>query len=228
MTDAPLRDALVQTMRSLEAAGLNVGTTGNASVRTAKGLLITPSGIPVSALTAERMVALALDGSPLGAGRPSSEWRFHCDIFRDRPEVEAIVHTHSPHATALATTGRGIPAFHYMVAVAGGRDIRCAPYATFGTEALSAAAVAALVDRRACLLANHGVIATGNTLAAALGLAGYVENLAQMYIAALGIGDVQLLDDLEMKVVLERFRDYGDQAMQRVDQTAPDGERASL
>lgn len=123
MTEAALRIALLETMQALEAQGLNVGTTGNASVRTTDGLLITPSGVPVAALSPERMVALSLDGAVQSEGRPSSEWRFHCDILRAHPDVGAIVHTHSTMASALATTGRGIPAFHYMVAVAGGRDI---------------------------------------------------------------------------------------------------------
>src|SRR5215470_17883432 len=139
-----------------------------------------------------------LDGRWFGRRRPSSEWRFHRDIFQAREEVGAIVHTHSPQATALACTGRGIPAFHYMVAVAGGSDIRCAPYHGFGTQQLSDAALAALQDRKACLLANHGVIATGAHLASALALAGEVENLALQYSAALNLGEVHILDDAEM------------------------------
>jgi L-fuculose-phosphate aldolase len=150
-----------------------------------------------------------LDGRWFGRRRPSSEWRFHRDIFKARHDVGAIVHTHSPRATALACTGRGIPAFHYMVAVAGGRDIRCAPYHAFGTQELSDAALAALKDRKACLLANHGVIATGADLPSAISLAGEVENLALQYGAALSLGEVRILDDAEMCRVVEKFRTYG-------------------
>lgn len=204
-----LRVSLVATMQALDAQGLNAGTTGNASVRSASGLIITPSGIPVAELTPENMVALTLDGQVEGAGRPSSEWRFHCDIMRSKPEAGAVVHTHSTYATALACTGRGIPAFHYMVAVAGGHDIPCAPYATFGSVALSQAAVTALAARRACLLANHGVIATGADLESALRLAGYIEHLAQMYAATLALGGANLLDACEMDRVQKKFANYG-------------------
>jgi L-fuculose-phosphate aldolase len=152
-----------------------------------------------------------LDGRWFGRRRPSSEWRFHRDIFKSRRDVDAIVHTHSPRATALACTGRGIPAFHYMVAVAGGRDIRCAGYCTFGTQELSDAALAALTDRRACLLANHGVIAVGTDLPAAIALADEVENLALQYCAALSLGEVRILDDAEMYRVVEKFHSYGQQ-----------------
>ena len=152
-----------------------------------------------------------VDGRWFGRSRPSSEWRFHRDIFKARADVGAIVHTHSRSATALACTGRAIPAFHYMVAVAGGTDIRCAPYHTFGTQELSDAALAALEGRTACLLANHGVIAVGANLAAALRLAGEVENLAAQYSAALALGQVRILDDLEMQRVIEKFRTYGKQ-----------------
>ena len=153
--------------------------------------------------------SMDLDGRWFGRRRPSSEWRFHRDISGPAHDVAAIVHTHSPKATSLACTGRGIPAFHYMVAVAGGPDIRCAPYYTFGTQELSDAAVAALEGRKACLLANHGVIAVGADLPAALALAGEVENLAAQYCAALAIGEVRILDEIEMRRVVEKFRTYG-------------------
>ena len=142
--------------------------------------------------------SMDVDGRWFGRCRPSSEWRFHRDVFRSRHEVAAIVHTHSPKATSLACTGRGIPAFHYMVAVAGGPDIRCAPYHTFGTQDLSDAAVAALEGRKACLLANHGVIAVGADLPAALALAAEVENLAAQYCTALALGKVRILSETEM------------------------------
>jgi L-fuculose-phosphate aldolase len=170
-----------------------------------------------TALQAEDVPLVDLDGHWFGRRRPSSEWRFHRDIFKSRQDVGAIVHTHSPRATALACTGRGIPAFHYMVAVAGGRDIRCAPYHAFGTQELSEAALTALTDRKACLLANHGVIATGADLPSAMALAGEVENLALQYCAALSLGEVHILDDAEMCRVLEKFRTYGQQ-----DATDPD------
>lgn len=204
-----LRESLVTTMQALDASGLNVGTTGNASVRCGDGLLITPSAVPADRLTPDQIVMLSLDGRIEGAGKPSSEWRFHCDVLRAKPEVNALVHTHSTHASALACTGRSIPAFHYMVAVAGGHDIPCAPYATFGTAELSHAVVQALEARRACLLANHGVIATAADLDSARMLVGYVEHLAEMYAAALRLGDVKYLDAAQMDEVLAKFAGYG-------------------
>jgi len=170
---------------------------------------ISPSGVDYEALRTDDVPLMDLEGRWFGRCRPSSEWRIHRDIFASRHDVGAIVHTHSPLATALACTGRGIPAFHYMVAVAGGRDIRCAGYCTFGTQELSDAALAALKDRKACLLANHGVIATGADLPKALSLADEVENLARQYSAALSLGEVRLLDDAEMGRVVEKFRTYG-------------------
>jgi L-fuculose-phosphate aldolase len=160
-------------------------------------------------MQAEDVALMNLEGRWRGRSRPSSEWRFHRDIYRSRETIGAVVHTHSTHAAALACTGRGIPSFHYMVAVAGGVDIRCAPYHTFGTEELSEAALQALEGRMACLLGNHGVIACGQSLESALALAGEVENLALQYCAALQIGQVRLLDDAEMQRVLEKFRTYG-------------------
>ncbi len=147
------------------------------------------------------------------AARPSSRWQLPSRHSFECPglEIGAIVHTQPPKATALACTGRGIPAFHYMVAMAGGRDIRCAPYHTFGSEELSAAAVAALKDRAACLLANHGVIALGRDLEGALSLAGEVEDLAAKYCAALALGEIRVLDDAEMERVMDKFRSYGKQ-----------------
>jgi L-fuculose-phosphate aldolase len=152
-----------------------------------------------------------LSGRWFGRRRPSSEWRFHRDIYATRADVAAIVHTHSRYAAALACTGRGIPAFHYMVAVAGGADIRCSPYHPFGTQALSDAALAALADRRACLLGNHGVIACGKDLTAALALAGEVENLAAQYCTSLQLGCVRILDEDAMRIVIDKFRTYGKQ-----------------
>ena len=178
-------------------------------MRASTGFLVTPSGLPYSELTSDQLVEMDQDGHWVGALVPSSEWRFHRDIYRARTDVGAIVHTHSVHATALACLDRPIPAFHYMVAAAGGRDIRCTPYATFGTQALSDLAVAALESRRACLLGHHGVIATGPTLVRALALAVEVETLARMYLAALTVGEPSWLTDDEMGLVIEKFATYG-------------------
>ena len=148
-------------------------------------------------------------GVATGRREPSSEWRFHRDIYATRSEAQAIVHAHSPFATTLACLGRDIPAFHYMVAVAGGDDIRCAPYATFGTQDLSDHAMSALQGRRACLLAQHGMIALGSTLSTALALAVEVEALAEMYWRALQVGEPHVLSADEMRTVLAKFATYG-------------------
>jgi L-fuculose-phosphate aldolase len=206
------RAILIAACRELTRCGLTYGTSGNISVRCDdRRFFVSPTGMDYGLLQVEDIPLVQLDGRWFGSRRPSSEWRFHRDIFQSRSEVGAIVHTHSVQATALACTGRGIPAFHYMVAVAGGIDIRCAPYHPFGTQELSDAALAALKDRRACLLANHGVIATGVDVPCAMSLAGEVENLARQYCAALALGDVRILDDSQMRIVLEKFRSYGQQ-----------------
>ena len=205
-----LRTTVLAACRELTRQGLTHGTSGNVSVRCdERRFFVSPSGMDYELLQADDVPLMDLDGRWFGRHRPSSEWRFHRDILRSRPDVGAIVHTHSPRATALACTGRGIPAFHYMVAIAGGSDIRCAPYHTFGTQELSDAALAALRDRKACLLANHGVIATGADLASAMRLAGEVENLALQYGVALTLGEIRILDDAEMSRVIEKFRTYG-------------------
>ena len=207
---ADARTLVIGACRELTRRGLTHGTSGNVSMRCdERRFFVSPSGMDYESLQAEDIPLVDLEGQWFGRRRPSSEWRFHRDILRSRPDVAAIVHTHSAHATALACTGRGIPAFHYMVAVAGGCDIRCAAYHTFGTQELSDAALAALKDRKACLLANHGVIATGAHLPETVALAGEVENLARQYCAALSLGEVLLLDDAEMARVLEKFRTYG-------------------
>ena len=209
---ADLRTLVIAACRELTRRGLTYGTSGNVSVRcNARRFFVSPSGMDYEGLQAEDVPLMDLDGRWFGRCRPSSEWRFHRDIYNSRCEVGAIVHTHSPRATALACTGRGIPAFHYMVAVAGGRDIRCAPYHTFGSQELSGAALGALKDRKACLLANHGVIATGADLAGAVSLAAEIENLALQYWLALSLGEVSILDDAEMCRVVEKFRTYGQQ-----------------
>lgn len=212
MNDADSRRDLIACCRALSARGLTHGKSGNVSLRRGDGtFFVSPTGIPYDALAPEDIPVMDFDGRWYGNKRPSSEWRFHRDLLRGRPEVGAIVHTHSRHATALACTGQGIPAFHYMVAVAGGADIRCAPYATFGTQALSDHALKALDQRNACLLANHGVIALGSSLSAALALAGEVENLASQYTVALRLGNLRILDAAEMARVVEKFATYGNQ-----------------
>jgi L-fuculose-phosphate aldolase len=215
MTDTgarKLQEAVITTCRELTRLRLTPGTSGNVSLRhNERQFFVSPTGMSYDVLEADDIPLMDLDGRWFGRRVPSSEWRFHRDIFESRDDVGAIVHTHSMHATALACTGRGIPAFHYMVAVAGGADIRCAPYYTFGTQALSDAAVAALEGRKACLLANHGVIALGADLPAALALAGEVESLAAQYCAALALGDVRILDETDMRSVLDKFRTYGKQ-----------------
>lgn len=213
--DAPaLRRAVIDTARAMNAAGINVNKAGNVSARCSRGdrigMVLTPSGVPYDELAPEALVFVRLaDGRASGTRRPSSEWRFHRDILRARADVGAVVHTHSPHATAVACHGMTIPAFHYMVAIAGGTDIRCAPYATFGTQELSDHALAALADRNACLLQHHGVVACGASLAAALALAFEVEHLARIYLLARGLGEPPRLSDEEMRRVLEKFGDYG-------------------
>jgi L-fuculose-phosphate aldolase len=212
--EARQRAALVAHSLSLSRSGLSAGTSGNLSLRCqlqgVDGLLITPSGVDYASLQPEHLPFMRLaDGHWRGPLKPSSEWRFHLDIYRARPEVHAVVHAHPTHATALAVQGRPLPAFHYMVALAGGHDIRCAPYATYGTPELSANALAALQDRRACLLANHGLIAVGPSLPAALALAHEVEGLAQQYLLALASGQPRILPDDEMARVLLAFQGYG-------------------
>lgn len=199
---------LLQAARSLEALGLNQGTAGNLSVRSGQGFWITPSALPLEGLGPDDMVFMGLDGQARGRHRPSSEWRFHRDILAARAEVGAVVHSHAPYATTLACQRRPVPAFHYMVALAGGHDIRCSDYATFGTQALSEAALRALADRQACLLANHGMIALGADLAAALDMAQEVEYLCRLYHQALQTGRPRLLDREEMDRVQARFKDY--------------------
>ena len=202
--------ALVDCMRRLAATGLSLGSSGNASARSAHGMWITPTGLPPERMGPHDAVEVTLSGRVLaGTLRPSSEWPMHAAIYRARPDALAIVHCHSRHATALACCGRDIPAFHYMVAAAGGDSIRCAPYALFGSKALAEHAVAALRDRKGCLLGNHGQITLGSSLEAALALAIEVEELAAQYCAALAIGEPRVLDSAEMREVIERFAGYG-------------------
>ena len=206
-----LRIAVVRTAQALDRAGFCPSKSGNVSVRLGNGFLVTPSGLPYAAMRPDDLVELSPEGEVRSGGRkPSSEWPFHAAIYRARDDAEAIVHTHSPMATALSCTRRGIPAFHYMIAFAGGADIRCAPYATFGTQELADNAVAALEGRKATLLANHGVIALGASLDGAYAIAAEVENLAAQYLALLGAGLTPIiLDPEEMARVGAKFAGYG-------------------
>ena len=204
-----LRLSVVEAARNLVALGLTEGTSGNVSLRFGDGFLVTPSGRPYDGLGADDIVFMGLDGSHDHPLKPSSEWRFHRDILAGRPEVNAVVHAHPTYCTAFAMCRREIPAVHYMIAAAGGPSVRCAPYATFGTEELSNHALAALEDRTCCLLANHGMIATGPDLAKALWLAVELETLCRQYAAALQIGTPVVLPDDEIARNVEKFRTYG-------------------
>jgi L-fuculose-phosphate aldolase len=211
-SDASLRAEIISTALRMNSSGLTPGKSGNVSVRTDNGMLITPTGMAYGELKPADVVAVRGDGTAMAGQRvPSSEWRFHLAIYRVREDVEAIVHTHSLNATALACLHRPIPAFHYMVAVAGGDRILCAPYATYGTEALAKNVVRALGERRACLIANHGALAVGETLRKAYDLAWEVETLASQYARARQMGRPRLLSAREMTQVLEKFRTYGKQ-----------------
>jgi L-fuculose-phosphate aldolase len=208
-----LRRQLITVAVEMNRCGLNQGTSGNLSVRSGEGMLITPSGIPYENLSWDDIVSVEgrRGDQPVctGSRAPSSEWRIHSDVYRMRPDAMAILHAHPVHCAALACLRRPLPAFHYMVAAAGGRDIRCAEYATFGSQELSAHVLKALEGRRACLMENHGILVLAASLAAALSLAREVEHLARMYLQCLAVGEPQLLDDAEMDRVLEKFRDYG-------------------
>lgn len=213
MTDTD-RDTLVAAARALDAAGHMPQKSGNLSLRTAHGFVITPSGLPYAAMTADDLVECAVDGTPLGKGRPSSEWRLHAAIHRARPDAQAVVHTHAPRATALSCTRRPIPPLHYMITLAGagGRlGIPCAAHATFGTEELAQCCVAALgAELRAVLLANHGVVALGATLAGAVALAREVENLAGQYLDLLAAGlQPVLLSEAELAEAAAQLKGYG-------------------
>ena len=212
MTRARERRALVATVRWLMARGLYAGTSGNVSVRAGERILITPTGIACDDLDAASIVELGLDGEARGPLAPSSEWRIHRDVYRRRPEVGALVHTHSTFATAYSCLRRPLPAFHYMVAKAGGTAIRCARYATYGTEALSRNALRALAGTRACLLANHGLLALGADLVAARALAEEIEMLCAQYTAARAMGRPVILPEREMRAVRAKFARYGQPA----------------
>ena len=200
---------MVGVAQKLVTLGMNRGTSGNIGVRFGDLFLVTPSGVSAEEMTPEGMVAMSYAGEVIGRGSPSSEWLFHRDILVSRPEVGAVIHTHSRYATTLACLNREIPPFHYMIAVAGGDTIRCAPYALFGSQKLSDLALAALQNRKACLLGNHGMIALGEDLTDALSVAIEVESLCEQYWSALQIGEPNILSDRQMQEVIKKFKTYG-------------------
>ena len=205
-----MHQKLLKTTQKLIETGLNKGTAGNVSVRHEGGFLVTPSGMEVAEMTAASMVHMQFDGSYESGKIPSSEWRFHRDILQSRADIGAIVHTHSMFATTMACLHQDIPPFHYMIAVSGGDTIRCAPYALFGSQALSDGALQALQNSKACLLANHGMIALGRDLDEALSIAIEVENLCEQYWRVLQLNpNPPLLSDAEMREVFQQFKGYG-------------------
>ena len=204
-----LREHMLAVALQLDVIGLNRGSTGNLSVRIGDKWLVTPSGIAAQELSPQSMVLMSFNGEALGPGKPSSEWRFHRDILVSRADIGAIVHTHSRFATAFSCLHREIPAFHYMIAIAGGDTIRCAPYALFGTQELSDHAINALRDRKACLLGNHGLIALGTDLKRATAVAIEVESLCEQYWTALQLGNPHILSAEQMQSVHEKFKNYG-------------------
>ena len=206
---ADLRADLIATARALRAAGLNKGTSGNVSVRDSDGFLITPTGLAYDTLTPDDIPRMAFDGTWTGTRKPSSEWRFHRDLYTARPKAGAVLHAHSPFAVSLACLRRDLPPFHYMIARFGGDTVRCADYALFGSAELSTAAMQAMAGRKGCLLANHGLLVAGRDLDEALALAVELEELCEQYWRASQLGRPVLLTSEEMGAVLERFRTYG-------------------
>jgi L-fuculose-phosphate aldolase len=208
MTEQQSREQLLATSHRMVELGLNRGTAGNASVRQGEGMLITPSALPVVEMNTDSMVRMDLEGKVLQGGKPSSEWRFHRDIFVARPEIGAVLHMHSTFATTIACLGKDVPAVHYHIAIAGGDSIRCTPYTIFGEQNLSDLALEALRDRKACLLGNHGMIALGKDLVDALSVAQEVEYLCEIYWRTLQAGTPQILTAQQMHAVNEKFVEY--------------------
>tara|TARA_S200000501_G_C20802988_1_gene734910 strand:- start:440 stop:1072 length:633 start_codon:yes stop_codon:yes gene_type:complete len=204
-----LRKKIIDFSNLTEINRLNRGTSGNLSARNGKYFLITPSGIPPKEIKQENIVKLDFNGKIFGSGVPSSEWKFHKDLYKNREDINAIIHTHSTYASSLSCLRKSLPAFHYMIAIAGGDSIRCAPYALFGTETLSKHVLNAIRERKACLLSNHGLISVGKSLEEALSIAIEIESLCEQYIQLLQCGGPKLLSKKEMQMVLEKFVNYG-------------------
>ena len=212
MNEDELRQQVVAAVQTLEARGLNRGSTGNVSARWQQGMLITATGMGADGLRPQDLVWVGWDGAVRGDWQPSSEWHFHQAVYLSRADVQAVVHAHATHATALACLRRPLPAFHYMVAVAGGDSVPLVPYFTFGTPELSQAVAAAMHDRDACLLANHGLVTAGASVAQAMKVMLEVESLCRVYLQALAVGEPALLSDAEMAQVIGKFRNYGRRA----------------
>ena len=203
------RQAIIDHCLKLNSSGLNQGTSGNVSIRHGDGMLISPTSTPYTDLTPDKIAFVDSDGRAEGPIAPSSEWRFHRDILAQRPDVNAIVHAHPTYCTILAIHGREIPPIHYMIAIFGGPSIRVAPYAIFGSQALSDHAIKALEDRQACLLDHHGSIALGTSIAQAFWRAEELENLARQYHGALLLGDPPLLTEQQVQDVMDKIAGYG-------------------
>jgi len=209
LTPPDARRAVASVYREIARLGLNVGSSGNVSARTRTGMVITPSGCSADTIDATGIVEMTLDGIVSGDTRPSSEWSMHAGIYHACEAAGFIIHTHADACTALACLHEGLPPFHYMLLQFGGPDVRCAPYATFGTSALAELAVAAIRDRNACLLANHGMVVHGGTPEQALGRALALETLCRQYLLARSAGTPRLLSEQEIEAARERFRTYG-------------------
>lgn len=212
MSELRLRKALITACQQMNELGINQGTSGNISVRRGDKMLISPSATPYHLIEPKMVAAMPIDGeygSWKGTRKPSTEWRFHLDIMRARPDVHAIVHSHPTFATTLAIAHRDIKACHYMIAAFGGADVRCAPYATFGTKELSGHALKALEGRMGCLLANHGMIVLGENLDKAMWRAVELETIARQYYHALVLGKPHILSKEDIDATLEQFSGYG-------------------
>lgn len=206
------RQSIIDHCRWMNANGLNQGTSGNISVRHGDGILITPSSIPYDTMTPDMIAFMPFSpnyGSWEGPKKPSTEWRFHLDIMMARPEINAIVHTHSTYATVLSLTRKGIPAVHYMIAAFGGPDIRCTPFVRFGTKELSVLAVEALEDRMGCLLGSHGMIALGDSLEKAMWHAVELETLAKQHYLVQALGGAVILSEAEIADTAAAMKGYG-------------------
>ena len=201
--------AIISAYKKLDSIGLNRGASGNISIKTHNGFLITPSGLNVEKMSANNIVELNFDGVPLKGTNPSSEWRLHAEIYKRKKGVGAVVHTHSNFACALSSLRENLPAFHYMVAVGGGKNVRCCEYAIFGSQDLADKVVEVLEGRMACLMANHGLVCCGKELNHAIFLAEELEALCKQYLTARSIGEVKILSDSEMELVIEKFKNYG-------------------